>query len=230
MNMIRGDGFDVEIIRSKRRKTMALAVGNGTVKVRMPARLALHHAERFIEQKQHWIKAKLAQNPPIEDRLYRDGETLPFLGNLLTLRISPGNGKNQVRREDDNLFITSRQKLPSQSALKKQVTDWYKQQAGDYLSRRTNELAISSGLRPASVEVKTYKARWGSCTISGKVQLNWKLVMAPTAIIDYVIIHELCHLKQHNHSPAFWQLVGQFDSNFTRHRAWLKGNGQQLQL
>ncbi len=209
---------------------MALAVGNGTVKVRMPARLALHHAERFVEQKQHWIKAKLAQNPPIEDRLYRDGETLPSLGDLLTLDISPGQGKNRIYRDGDTLFITTRQKTPSQAALQKLVTDWYKQQAADYLIRRCNALAESSGLRPASVEVKTYKARWGSCTISGKVQLNWKLVMAPTAIIDYVIIHELCHLEQHNHSPAFWQLVGQFDPNFTQHRAWLKANGQQLQL
>lgn len=209
---------------------MALAVGNGTVKVRMPARLALHHAERFVEQKQHWIKAKLAQNPPIEARLYRDGETLPFLGDLLTLNISPGRGKNQVHRDGDILLVNTRQKTLSQTALKKQVTDWYRQQAGDYLSRRSNELAEWSGLQPASVEVKTYKARWGSCSISGKVQLNWKLLMAPAAIIDYVIIHELCHLEQHNHSPAFWQLVARFDPNFTQHRAWLKTNGQQLQL
>lgn len=209
---------------------MALAVGNGTVKVRMPARLALHHAERFVMQKQHWIKAKLAQNPPIEKRLFQDGETLPFLGALQTLTLKPGQGKNRVTRDGDALFISTRQKTPSQAALQKLVTDWYKQQAGDYLIRRSNELAEWSGLRPASVDVKTYKARWGSCSVSGNVQLNWKLIMAPAAIVDYVIIHELCHLEQHNHSAAFWQLVARFDPNFTQHRAWLRTNGQRLQL
>lgn len=230
MNKIQGDGFEVEVIRSRRRKTMALAVRDGAVKVRMPARLAISHAEHFIARKSAWIKQKLAQHPPIEPRLYQDGETLSFQGIPLRLQLSTGQDRNRVRRIDDTINIATRQKAPSQTSLQKLIRDWYRQQAEEYLHHRVRELAAATGLRPTALEIKTYKARWGSCTFQGKVQLNWKLIMAPPAIIDYVIIHELCHLQQHNHSPAFWHLVARFDPDFTTHRAWLKQNGSQLEL
>jgi hypothetical protein len=113
-------------------------------------------------------------------------------------------------------------------ASKKQLTFWYQQQATDYITNRTHELVKATKLKPKSVTVKTYKARWGSCTIKGDIQFNWKLMMTPAAVIDYVIIHELCHLEQHNHSAKFWQLVEQFEPNYKTHRLWLKNNGQQL--
>lgn len=230
MDKIPGDGFEVEVIRSRRRKTLALSVADGKVTVRMPARLAVSYAERFVHKKSHWIKAKLAQNPPFRERLYQDGEILPFLGDRLRLDIDSGRGRNAVRVDGEKISVTTRLKTPSQTALKKQLTDWYRQQATEYLHQRVEDLAGYTALKPTYLEVKTYRARWGSCTLSGKIQLNWKLIMAPPTIIDYVILHELCHLRQHNHSPAFWRLVARFDPNFTTHRAWLKQNGQQLEL
>jgi hypothetical protein len=98
------------------------------------------------------------------------------------------------------------------------------------LQRRTVELANKTGLKPKSVEVKTYKARWGSCRITGEIQLNWKLIMAPVEVIDYVIIHELCHLKHHNHSVRFWGLVEQFESAYRIHRLWLREYGKVLEI
>ncbi|WP_292747217.1 M48 family metallopeptidase, partial [Methylophaga sp. UBA3191] len=100
--------------------------------------------------------------------------------------------------------------------------------AESLLPERVKQLAEQTSLRPNLVQIKSYKARWGSCTMRGDIQLNWQLVQATQSINDYVIIHELCHLRQHNHSKAFWDLVEQFDPNFREHRRWLKQHGHQL--
>ncbi|MCX4187322.1 M48 family metallopeptidase [Methylophaga sp. OBS4] len=230
MTQIHTDDFVVEIIRSKRRKTLALAVRDATVTIRMPDKLPLHHAEDFIALKTNWIKQKLARHPPVSRRKFETGESFPFLGQSLTLQISTAQLQNQVIADSHALIIETKLAAPSQKQLLNLLTLWYQQQAESYLSIRCRQLAGQTGLQPGLIQVKNYKARWGSCRLNGDIQLNWKLIMAPAEIIDYVIIHELCHLKQHNHSPAFWQLVELFDPDFKAHRLWLKDNGQQLKL
>lgn len=230
MTHIQGDGFNVAIIRSKRRKTLALAVANGEVTVRMPAKMAAHHAERFIQQKSAWIQQKLAAHPAMRKKSFADGETFLFMGQKLLLNIRPGSVDNQISVHQQTLLLELKNKTPSQALISKHLTAWYKQQATRHLLSRCRELSALTGLTPIDTIVKTYKARWGSCTRSGDIQFNWKLIMAPEAVIDYVIIHELCHLKQHNHSPAFWQLVENFCIHYQVHRAWLKTNGHQLSL
>lgn len=230
MRSIHCNGLEIEVIRSKRRRTLALAIRNGEVKLRIPARLPLHHAERFVYEKRHWIQQKLIAHPPVKPKQIENGESLLYLGQSYPLSILTGQARNQVAFKDGIVCVEHRDKQPSDTALKRQLTTWYKQQASEWLTARCEQLASETGLCPRQIEVKTYRARWGSCTASGKVQLNWKLIMAPLRIIDYVITHELCHLRQHNHSPAFWHLVEQFDPAFTQHRAWLRSNGQQLAL
>lgn len=230
MTQIQGDGFNVAIIRSKRRKTLALAVANGEVIVRMPAKMAAHHAERFIQQKTAWIQQKLAAHPAARKKEFADGEAYLFLGQQLLLKINSNRLSNTVSVNHQTLQLALKNKAPSQALISKHLTAWYKQQATQHLISRCRELSAQTGLYPREIIVKTYKARWGSCTRSGDIQFNWKLIMAPEAVIDYVIIHELCHLKQHNHSPAFWQLVENFCIHYQVHRAWLKTNGHQLSL
>jgi len=230
MTQIQGDGFDVTIIRSKRRKTLALAVANGEVTVRMPAKMAAHHAERFVQQKTAWIQQKLAAHPIVKKTLFSNGEAYLFMGQQLFLSIIPSSADNKVRVIDQTLLLELKHKAPSTALISRYLTDWYKQQAKQHLLVRCRELAKTTGLHPKELTVKTYKARWGSCTRLGDIQFNWKLIMAPEAVIDYVIVHELCHIKQHNHSSAFWQLVENFCFNYKVHRAWLKNNGHKLSL
>jgi len=230
MKSIHCNGVEVEVIRSKRRKTLSLGIRNGEVKLRIPARLPLHQAERFVHEKSHWIQQKLLAHPPVKAKQFETGESLLYLGKTYSLVVEPAQARREIQLTDDAFIVMHRDPQPSQAAIKRQVEGWYKHQAKQLMTARCEKLAAQTGLVPASIEVKTYRARWGSCTASGKVQLNWKLIMAAPDIIDYVIIHELCHLRQHNHSPAFWQLVKQFDPAFTQHRAWLKSNGQKLQL
>jgi hypothetical protein len=230
MTQIQANGFNVAVIRSKRRKTLALAVANGEVTVRMPHKMALHHAEKFIQAKTAWINDTLAKYPALPPKQFINGEQFLFQGQLLTLVIKTNSPQNSVKIEDKNLFIQLKNDTVTETQVQKRLIDWYKQQANQYLISRCQKIAASTGLMPKQIIVKTYKARWGSCTRSGDIQFNWKLVMAPMAVIDYVIVHELCHLKQHNHSPAFWQLVKNFCPNYQVDRAWLKSYGQQLSM
>ena len=110
------------------------------------------------------------------------------------------------------------------------IINWYKEQAEIYLNNRTEELSQLTGLIPQSITIKTYKARWGSCNIRGEIQHNWQIMQAPPSVIDYLIIHELCHLKYHNHGKGFWGLVEQHYPDYRTQQAWLKQNGVQLQL
>lgn len=230
MTQIQGDGFNVTIIRSKRRKTLALAVANGKVSVRMPAKMAKHHAERFIVQKTAWIQQKLALHPAISKKQFLDGETFLFMGQQVFLTLNTGSSQNCIRLNGEQLLVELKTKAPSQAVISKHITAWYKQQAEQLLQTRCHALSKITGLSPRTITVKTYKARWGSCTRTGDIQLNWKLIMAPQTVIDYVIIHELCHLQQHNHSAAFWQLVKNFCFDYPVHKLWLKSHGHALTL
>jgi len=230
-NTIQGDGFSVTIIKSARRKTMALKVTRDGVSVHMPSNAAISLAKKFVQQKTSWIQYKLKQQDSRQPVIkhYVDGESLLFLGEQYNLRLNQSAVTN-IHKDNTDIVITSRSAPPSTASVKRNLVNWYKQQAELYIKERTQQLAEKTGLKPRSITVKTYKARWGSCRITGDIQFNWKLMLAPPAIIDYVIVHELCHLTHHNHSAAFWQLVNHHYSDFKQARQWLKENGHQLEL
>jgi predicted metal-dependent hydrolase len=217
------------VIRSPRRKTMALQIKNGEVIVRLPSFASIKTAEKFVHAKSAWVQQKLAiQTPAPLEKSYQDGELFYFFGKQYPLKLIETNQSTSITFTDNQIQFHGRLNRLSPKGIKQKLTNWYKQQANTYLQHRTVELANKTGLKPKSVEVKTYKARWGSCRITGEIQLNWKLIMAPAEVIDYVIIHELCHLKHHNHSLRFWRLVESFQPDFKQHRLWLKKHSQQL--
>jgi hypothetical protein len=221
--------FNVTVIRSPRRKTMALQIKNGEVIVRLPSFASIKTAEKFVHAKSAWVQQKLAAQPPAPiENSYTDGELFYFLGEQYPLKLIESNQSTAIKFFDEQIQLHGRLKRLSPKGINQKLTDWYKQKATSHLQKRTAELAQKTGLIPKSVEVKTYKARWGSCRITGDIQLNWKLIMSPPAVIDYVIIHELCHLKHHNHSMQFWGLVELFQPDFKQHRLWLKTHSQQL--
>jgi len=230
MSRIDTPDFSVHVVRSSRRKTMALSIKDAEVTVRIPARLPMKHAEDFVFSKRRWISQQLARQQPAPAHEYRNGESFLYLGNSYTLLVQNATEKNQVKLLDSQLLLSTKALDPSPEAKARQLMRWYKEQAESYLQERCQQLVTSTRLTPRSVTVKSYKARWGSCRISGDIQLNWKLIMAPATVIDYVIVHELCHLKQHNHSPAFWQLVKTLCPDFQTQRLWLKQHGSQLTL
>ncbi|HMV29526.1 MAG TPA: M48 family metallopeptidase, partial [Anaerolineales bacterium] len=109
-------------------------------------------------------------------------------------------------------------------------TKWYKTQALTIFTERVNHYANLHGLIPKEVKVNSAKTRWGSCTSAGTLNFTWRLVMAPLEVIDYVVLHELAHLKVKNHSPRFWKLVESLCPDFKHHRKWLRDHGETMTL
>ena len=105
---------------------------------------------------------------------------------------------------------------------------WYLSHALDRLTEKSHRFAEILGVKPKSIKVRDYKARWGSCSASGDVSYNWKIIMAPHHIVDYVVVHELCHMLQHNHSPRYWQHVEKIIPGYREDLEWLKVNGVGL--
>ncbi|HCO00825.1 MULTISPECIES: M48 family metallopeptidase [unclassified Methylophaga] len=230
MSTIKINDHSVAVVRSARRKTIAIKIQDGNVTVHLPKLMPLWLAKQFVMRKQQWIEDKLKnfqQRPP--KRQFIEGELQPFMGEQYPLHIiqEPQRQRLHVLLDQQKLVIMA---PPNVTALqiRQALTRWYRRQAESLLPERVKQLAEQTSLRPNQVQIKSYKARWGSCTMRGDIQLNWQLVQATQSINDYVIIHELCHLLQHNHSKAFWDLVEQFDPNFREHRRWLKQHGHQL--
>lgn len=110
------------------------------------------------------------------------------------------------------------------------LTDWYRAHALEKLQEKMERFSQAVGVTPSSVGIKTFKGRWGSCSTKGNLLLNWKVIIAPNRIVDYVVVHELCHLHEHNHSPRFWQHVARVIPDYVECRQWLKASGKRLSI
>lgn len=232
MQTIKGDGFTVKVVKSKRRKSMALKVNKDGASIHIPFLLPIYFAEKFVNKKSSWITNKLKQQAEhvSVEKQFIDGEVFTLLGKNYSFHLLDAQTKPTITLNGDSINCHARLNKVTKTAISAAMTTWYKQQASHYLTARTHELCAETKLHAKSITVKTYRARWGSCTIRGDIQYNWKLILAPPEVIDYVIIHELCHIKHHNHSRQFWQLVSHFRPDYSDTRHWLKVNGHSLEL
>jgi len=114
--------------------------------------------------------------------------------------------------------------------VRNSIVRWYKQHAGVKLQEKVYRYALVVGVEPVNIGIKTFKSRWGSCSAKGKVDFNWKIMMAPNQIVDYVVVHELCHLKYHDHSVRFWKSVERVIPEYAECKEWLKANAGQLEV
>ncbi len=211
-----------QLVRS-RRKTLALVVlPDGKLIVRAPLRLPEEQIWAFIAQKAGWIRARqrqAAQNlreTPV--RRFTAGEKFLFLGQSYDLEI--------VSRARPPLELKERFLL-SQSAQARAVQvfeAWYRQQARQMLPQRVQHFSSLHGFKPSQVRITSARTRWGSCSGRGVLSFTWRLIMAPPAVIDYVVIHELVHLEIKNHSQEYWARVAQLMPDHKQRRAWLKTN------
>lgn len=219
MNLIKvGPEISAELKRSGRRRSIGIKVHRGEVVVSAPLAAPLEEIRAFVRQKAHWIEKHLIrQRQSLQQEPLRPaaGGTLNFLGRPLQLvAVSDLRG---VRFAEDRLELGG--DLQRHNDL---LARWLAQQAVAYLPGRVQTFAPLVDVQPRAVGVRYYKSRWGSCNSRGELQFNWLLLMAPPEVVDYVVVHELAHLRHFNHSPAFWQLVGRVMPDYARHRAWLK--------
>ncbi len=188
--------------RSSARRTLALRVdGRGEVAVNAPLRLPLAHIEQFIRAHADWLHGRL-QRARATTFVWQDGAALPWLGGSLTLRVGPPCAGGAIRREGGVLCCAV-----AEAELAARVLDWYRTQARVQLAPRLAVWAAVAGVPTPPLRLSNARTRWGSLSAAGVVALNWRLVMLPQRAIDYVICHELAHLRRRDHSPAFWREV-----------------------
>ncbi len=216
------------LIRSRRRTLALYITPEGNLEVRAPLRMPERTIEDFILSKQQWIEKHRRRlqhkQRQIVPKTYAEGEEFLYLGQAYRLAYR-AEDKPAIEL-DGCLFIAEKYRTRAEKVIR----FWYRDEAELILQDRTAVLAAEMQVQPQSVRLSNAAQRWGSCSPRGVINLSWRLVMAPLDIIDYVIVHELAHLKQHNHSRAFWQVVESALPDYKVRRAWLKQNGHLLSI
>ncbi len=225
------DAINYTIIRSTKRKTASIVIRpDNRIEVLAPERMPSALIAQFVQDKSAWIDKKLHFNREIRavfiPRLFCHGEPFHLLGKSYALRLQ--QGKRAIQLSQHELLVSHPGPNPKTTA--RQICRWYRQQAEIHFQARSRFFASVIGKRPQSVGVKAYKSRWGSCHHDGRIYFNWRLIMAPEWVIDYVVVHELCHLIHANHSKQFRALVQSIYPNHKSATLWLKVNGQTLAL
>jgi predicted metal-dependent hydrolase len=231
--------YDVVVVRSKRRKTVAIKVDLDGVSVRVPETLALTDIRALILDKSRWVEAKLktarAKREAVKaaegnSATLGDGSTLLYQGRQLTLALQEAN-ETRIHLQTRELIVQAPGAMAGEpDHLRAIIEQWLYARAVEELHLCVNVYKQRVGAAPSRIEVKNYKARWGSCKPDQSIQLNWRLIHAPMYIMDYVVVHELCHLLEMNHSPKFWSQVERVDPQYRMKRRWLQDNGWQLTL
>lgn len=203
-----GFPFTVNVIYRTRTKSAEITIENEVVNVIVPNSLTQTQIRGLINKRLAWIKntlvaqAKVGKPKVIE---YVNGESFPYLGKNYRLKIVKGE-EPAAKLSSGYLSVTAN----STEAIKEAIKQWYFRLAQKRLVEKTTRFSEALGVSPRSVSIKDFKTKWGSCSKNGDIAYNWKIIMASNNLVDYVVIHELCHLKELNHSAKFWKLMDRY--------------------
>lgn len=215
-----------KLIRSHRKSIGLQITKDARLIVRAPYFASEDFIRKLISRKESWIRSKLdyfkqQQNKALV-RKFADGEKFLFLGNSYLLKVIEDLPKAVLL--GDSLMIS---KMVLGNA-RDHLECWYKNQALEYMTQRVEYYASITGLKYLSLRINNATTRWGSCGHKDTLNFTWRLIMAPLRVVDYVIIHELMHLKQKNHSRKFWAEVSKIMPDYKESEHWLKKNGHLL--
>ncbi|MCL1077276.1 M48 family peptidase [Parashewanella spongiae] len=227
---IDGNGFVAEIKRTKRIKSATITVEEGHVCVVVPLLLENERISKLLKDKNRWIKEKLAlhrEAQPKSSKQFVSGESFSYLGRNYRLKVHQGNYQ-PAKLNQGRFVITLQGGSENPELIQDSLQSWYKKSANIKLKQKVKRYAKIIEVEYASVGIKTYRNRWGSCSAEGDITINWKIVMAPNRIVDYVVVHELCHLIHHDHSPKFWSEVERIMPDYAECKDWLKQHGEGL--
>lgn len=216
-----GHSAIVTVKRSSLARRISLRVdpAHGAV-LMLPAKASLAQGERFLLAHRVWLAEKLARLPgPV---VLGDGASVPLLGVPHPIRHAP-NARRGVWVEDGAVMVSG-----LAETVGRRVGDFLKDQAKREIVPRAHELAAKLGRKPGRITVKDTRSRWGSCSSAGDLAFSWRLVLAPEWVLSYVVGHEIAHLAEMNHSPAFWAVVEELVGDHRPPRRWLKAHGPGL--
>ena len=217
------------LLEHRARRTVGLKITAEGLVVHAPKRIFAFQLNQILQEKSNWILSKLEHRAAnqIEKIEWIDGEHLLYLGQDIQLTIVPSQTSKALAFEANILNIAT--PTPNNHTLiSRKVIGWYKSQAALDFSRRLEILAAKLGVATPPFTLSNAQSRWGSCNSRGEVRLNWRLLQAPPHIINYVICHELAHLKQMNHSAKFWAVVESLFPNYKVAEKELKALSPQL--
>ena len=217
------------LLERRSRRTVGLKITASGLVVHAPKRIFEFQLNQILQEKSNWILNKLQAREAnqVEKIQWIDGEHLLYLGNDIQLNIMQ-NSSNKALIFDQNTLTIAALQPNNHAVLARKVMQWYKKQAALDFSRRLEILAAKLGVATPPLTLSNAQSRWGSCNSRGEVRLNWRLLQAPPHIINYVICHELAHLKQMNHSAKFWAVVEQLFPNYKAAEKELKALSPQL--
>lgn len=210
----------------KRRKSVAILVTPlQEIIVRAPQRTSDRYIKDLIEKSRGWIQKKLANlavEQPQAKRVWKTGEIFSYLGNSYTLEVwSIPSKKASCELMAETLFLKCL--FPTEAVnIKKTLERWYRKEAEILLKERTLHFTEIMGVVPREIIIKQQKNRWGSCDSHNIIRYNWKVIMAPADLIDYLVVHELAHIREKNHGKAFWEYVASILPDYQERRRRLK--------
>ncbi len=224
-----GQAVTYTVRESARARTVRLRITpRDGLEVIVPAGAPLD-VEALLHSRAAWILKHYTVPRPA--RQYHTGERLPYLGQMRTLDVAvkPRGRSISIVLDGDRLRL----RVPAGTdapAIHAALEAWYRAQAKTHIPHRAAELARQHGFQYGRITIKGQSTRWGSCSSQRNLNFNWRLMLAPPAAVDYVILHELCHLKEMNHSRRFWSLVGHYCPDYKQWVQWFKINGDRLRL
>jgi predicted metal-dependent hydrolase len=219
----------VKIVRSLKRKTLTIQINSdATITVSAPYFVTSTSIKNFLKEKDSWIQQKLQELQTRKNitkpKEFTKGEEFLFLGKKYQLEIRQNT--TSIVELSDKLYIASFNK----NNIKLYLTSWYKQQALKIIKQRVEYFAKRAGVTYNNLKITEAETRWGSCSSEKNLNFNWRLVMAPLPVIDYVVSHELAHLEEMNHSRQFWERVRKIFPIYRQYNTWLKRNGHTLKI
>ena len=219
---------EIHEIRRTDRKTIAIQITEeGKVIVKAPLGASDEAIMRVVLKSKKWIESKIKEvlsRPRAGKKEFVNGESFLYLGRFYKLHIVE-NQEEPLRFE--NGFFLSKKFLPYAREV---FIAWYKEAALEKISQRVEYYAKMAGLKYGRIRISDAQRRWGACSVNNDLSFSWRLIMAPLSVIDYVVVHELAHIEEKNHSKRFWRKVKVLMPDYEKHHQWLKENVHLLKL
>ena len=226
------NGLNFQLIRSKRRrKTISLHIKeDGRIVISVPYHTPKGEIEKFIKEKESWVIKKISEKERSikeAEKTFIPGEKFLYLGDWYPLEIGETDDQGIPLKLSFGKFLIEQGHAANTKDL---FAQWYKKEAKEKIEGRVHYFSNRLQLFPKGLKITSAKYRWGSCSRDNRLSFSWRLIMAPLSVIDYVLIHELVHIKEKNHSKRFWNSLEAILPDYRKHRLWLKENGHRLWL
>lgn len=228
------------LVQSSSRRSLSISINpKAQVKVQAPLFLSQKEILTYVHNKSDWIVQKYSnirqRRDLIEARSFKDGNEFLFLGKKYPLKVVGSySSRSEIIFSEESgwqVRLPVGKEFDHEKVIKAKFVEWYAHQAREFMASRVFHFGRIMGRQPDEVAVRTQKRVWGNCDYSNKrIHFNWQILQAPKEVVDYVVVHEIAHLFEPNHSPRFWRKVAEHMPNYKHHQQWLKNNAVDLTL